>query len=330
MDDVAERAGVSRSLVSLVMRSADGVSPKRRAKVQAAAEELGYRPNLLARNLAGNRTNTIGLLLDDLHNPFYADSADGVWREATELGYRVIMSAGFRDPKTEQEAIETFLEFQVEGMILASPRCESGHIRAAGSISPTVVLGDNVGIDGVSSIANDDTAGSALAVGHLVTLGHRSIVHITGGGRPSATVRQDGYATAMTSHGLSNEIRLMPGEFTERTGVEAANALVAQGELPTAIFAGNDLIAAGCIGRLAELGIDVPNDISVVGYDNTGFSALGHLSITTINQPRAEMGRLAMSIINDSIDQNIEPEEITLKPDLVVRSTTAAPRGPAQ
>ncbi len=327
MEDVARRAGVSRSLVSLVMRNSPQVSAERRDRVLTAAAELGYSPNAMARGLASRRSGVVAVLINDLHNPFFAEAFDGLASEADDRGYRLLLGAGSSVQRTEQSALEGFLEYRPDGIVLLSPRLPAGAIAAVAERVPLVVLGRSLRAAHVDCVMTDERQGAKLAVDHLAGLGHRRIVHIDGGRGAGASARRQGYRSAMTKAGLDDYIEVIPGDFTERAGSSAGGLLARRKRMPTAVFAANDLSAVGAIEALERAGHAVPGDISVMGYDNIFFARLGHVSLSTVDQPREEMGRIALGLLANRIDGSGGPGHLVLtEPHLVERSTTAPPR----
>jgi DNA-binding LacI/PurR family transcriptional regulator len=325
MEDVAREAGVSRALVSLVMRDSPKVSEKRRTRVLAAAQRLGYRPNAMARGLASRRTRTIGVLLNDLRNPFFAEMMDGIFEAADELDYRLLIGTGRREAAGERRAVDAFFEHRADGLLLVSPRLPLAEILAIGRSTPTVAVARPLRDAHVDSVTNDDVAGARLAVRHLTELGHRRIAHIDGGRGAGAAARRRGYVREMERLGL--EPHVVPGEFTDAAGVRAAERLLDGKTLPTAVFAANDLVAAGALDRFEDSGLRIPGDISIIGYDNTFLAALHHMSLTTIDQPRPEIGRLALMTLVERID-GVRSDAVhhRVEPSLVVRGTTGPPQ----
>ena len=326
MEDVAERANVSRALVSLVMNNSPQVSDEKRRSVLRAAQELGYRPNLMARILAQQRTHTIGVLVDDLRNPFFGEVVDGIEAEAEEHGLRVLILNGHRDAQRELDAVETFLQLRVEGMALVGPRVGDDDLARLGGTTPCVVVASGSAHPGVDTVTTDGRWGAELAVEHLASLGHTRIAHMDGGSNVSAAERRAGYRSGMQTAGIDALIDIRAAGDDEADALDVIDALLSKADPPTAIFAFNDLLAAGALNRLADAGMAVPGDVSLVGFDNTFISALRHLSLTTINQPKLAMGRLAVGTLLERLSDGAgEPIRHTLKPELVVRGTTGPP-----
>jgi DNA-binding LacI/PurR family transcriptional regulator len=324
IDTVAQRAGVSKSLVALVMRGAPNVSDARRQAVLDAAAELGYRPNLVARSLVERRTRTIGVLVNDLHNPFHAEVIDGLHEATHEGGLRMLLGTGRRDAAMEAEVVESFLQQDVDGLVLLSPDLSQRALAAAARQVPAVVVGRaDLRAPRCDVVVNDDEAGGALPVDHLVGLGHRRIAHIAGTGA-GAPPRRAGYEAAMRRHGL--EPNVGQGDFTDEGGYEGVRALLDAAERPTAIFACNDLAALGALTAIEEAGLSVPADISLAGYDNTYLARVRHISLTSVDQPRIEMGRLAIQAVTERRERPDTPARVRLvPPHLVARSSTGAP-----
>lgn len=324
--DVARKARVSKSLVSMVIRGEDGVSPKAREAVLQAIEDLNYRPNVIARSLVQRRTRILGVMISDLRNPFFGEVVSGIQIQAEELGYRVLFNTGDRVPRLEETAIESLLELRADGLILAAPRIDDQIIERACRAVPVVVLNRDTSATCSDSITNDNIAGASLAVEHCANLGHTRIAHIDGGSGAGADIRRAGYLRAMQRLGLADYVLTAEGAFTENGGYRAALELLKHSPLPTAIFAANDISAIGALKALEEAGLHAPTDVSVVGYDNTSLAALPQISLTSVQQFGADIGRLGVECIVERIEgRRSTPRHEVVAPTLVVRSSTGPP-----
>lgn len=326
--DVARRAGVSKSLVSLVMRGSPQVSAEKRAAVLAAAEEIGYRPNAAARALVRRRSQIVGVLISDLHNPFFAEVVDGIDAALAEVDYRTLLNTGNRVVAREMQAVDTLLELRIDGLILGSPAVASDVIEAAGQTVPTVVVGMVPEAPDVDTVTNDDRMGARLVVDYLAELGHDAIAHIHGGPGAGAATRRKGYEDAMTRRGCAP--RVVEGSFTEEGGVSGMRELLDRGSLPTAVFVANDYAALGVLDVLDDAGLDVPGDMSVVGYDNVRMVDHRRIGLTTVDQPRFDMGHIAATLLLERLEEGrTDLRHIVVPPKLVVRDTTGPPRLPS-
>ena len=323
--DVAKLAGVSKSLVSLVMRESPNVSDDKRQAVLDAAGKLGYRPNAAARSLVRQRSFLIGVLVSDFGNPFFSELLEGIEEAALSADYRALFNTGSRVPERELIALDTLLELRTDGLILASPRFDDALLAKIPRSVPVVVVGKDTSATGIDIVGDDDRHGSELVVDHLASLGHRHIVHIHGESGAGAAARSAGFVEAMERRGL--EPQLIAGGFTEDGGAAGAQQVLGLDPLPTAVFAANDVAAMGTLQTLGSAGLDVPGDMSLVGYDNVDFTALNHIQLTTIDQPRRVIGTLAVDLLLERLEgSRTRRRRVTVEPTLVVRGTTGPPR----
>jgi DNA-binding LacI/PurR family transcriptional regulator len=310
------------------MRGERSVSEASRVLVLSAAEELGYRANAVARSLVQRRTYNVGVMVSDLHNIFFAEVLDGLYAAAAKRAYRALLTTGNRDPEAEARALDQLLELRADGLVIAGARVSAKVVAAAARAVPTAVVGSDLRLPNVDVVVDDDLRGAELAVDHLASLGHRDIALIDGGEGAGAAERRTGYRSAMSRNGLRSRILIEPGDFTEGGGYEAARRLLARKRRPTAIFASNDQSAVGALDAINEVGLEVPRDMSLMGYDNTALAALRHISLTTIHQPRKQIGEMAMLAVIRRIERpSASARRHVLAPELVVRDTTAPPWG---
>lgn len=331
--DVARHAQVSTTTVSKVLRNAYGASPAMRAKVQLAIDELGYRPNAAARGMRG-QTYTIGVILPDLRNPFFPDILDGLTDALSTTPYQVVIGpGGHNDEQAEERGADALIDRGMDAMVLVAPISPRSRLEYVAKTVPTVVVGRHGRSDAYDTVSDDDFTGAALVVEHLVNLGHHRIAHIehaeTDPDRlremPNA-IRADGYKHAMRTQGLADEIDIVSTSYTQEGGYLGARQILARPKLPTAIFAGADIVAMGVLEALTEAGLSVPRDISLAGYDNTNFAALGPVSLTSVDQAGHHIGSEAARLLLSRIGDRDRPStHVKLSPTLVTRRTTAPP-----
>jgi DNA-binding LacI/PurR family transcriptional regulator len=321
LDDVAALVGVSPASVSLVLRHAPGPSADTRRRVLAAAAELGYRPDRTASLLARRRRRLLGVLFD-VHNPFHADLVEEVHTAAGHIGYEVVLSALTRD-RDEDRAVETLLDFRCEALLLLGPDAPAARLAALAARLPVVAVGRRDPVTDVVRSADD--AGVALALDHLIGLGHRDIAYLDGGRGAIAAARRRGYRAAMRRAGLP--ARVVPGGPTEHAGITAGRTLAAAADRPTAVVAFNDRAALGLLDAFARAAIAVPGEFSVVGYDDSSLARLVHVDLTTVDQDPAGQARSAVTAAVERLDHGrTTRREVVLAPRLVIRGST----GPAR
>lgn len=325
LDDIAAHVGVSRGLVSLTLRGLPGAGDQTRQAIHDAASEIGYVPNAAARNLASRTTRAIGVLLGDLHNTFYADVVDGLTGPFEEAGYHVLMVSGRHLPTVERSRLDLFRSYRVEGAVLIGPQLDDDSIENFGSHIPTVLVGRAMHSDHLDVIVNDDRRGAALAVEHLYELGHRDIAHLDGGDGPGAPERRLGYVETMRNLGLPESIRIAGNGYTAAHAVAGVDELLAANP-PTAIFAASDVMAIVAIQRLAQAGLSVPDDVSVIGYDNISLIDQLKLGLSSIDQPREEMGALATTLLHERFNGRTVAAHHLLAPTVVPRASTIRTR----
>ncbi|MCL7497126.1 LacI family transcriptional regulator [Streptomyces sp. MCA2] len=332
---VAERAGVSKSLVSLVLQGSPRVSDAKRQAVLAAIEELGYRPNAAARSLVARRTHTVGVLLNDMRNPWFVEVLDGLNSLLQAHGLRMLMADGRLDRRAGQDFARTFQELRVDGIVVVGTLPDTDGLAEVAERLPTVIAGNHEPrLPRVDLVANDDERGARLATEHLIGLGHRRIAHIAGQGLVGE-LRRRGFESAVRAHGLAASAVVENGDGTEEGGYRAAVRLLnpSRGsgrpvaERPTAVFAFNDISGVGALSAAQELGLEVPADLSLVGYDNTYLARIRHLWLNSVNNASHEVGRRAARCLLDRMERPDAPAgQQLVAPELEIRGSTAPPR----
>ena len=293
--DVATAAGVSKSLVSLVLRGAPGVSPARRAAVEEAIERLNYRPSRAAATLAGNTSRTIGVVLDDYRNLWFVGLLAGLHEQLAPLGFRVAVADPSFNAHLDRTPVDGLISLRVDGIVIATEPTED---MFPGLDVPTVVAGNrDLAVPGADVVANDDLLGGRLAVEHLAGLGHRDIGHITGGGG-AARLRARAMKLRCAGAGCG---RSWPEATGRRRVRRLPGGLAPAGQNPTvtAIFAANDTMALGAAGAARDRGRRIPEDLSLIGYDNSPLASANLLRLTTIDGKNGEVGAGAAKALLD-------------------------------
>lgn len=329
--DVAKHAGVSTAAVSKVLRNAYGVSPAMDARVRASIAALSYRPHAGARAMRG-RSYTLGVLLDNIRNPFYGDILDGVTDALAKSDYQVLVGSGGFSSDTQTHMGEAMVDRGMDGLILVAPAMSRDQVRAIAATVPLVVVGHHDGSDTYDTVAGDDAAGADLVVDHLTSLGHRRIAH-TSVEAPKGTqwrrrleqVRSNGYREAMQQRHLGGFVQVVATSYSEDGGYLAARELLGVRDRPTAIFAGADVAALGVLRAAAELRLRIPEDLSLVGYDNTNVASLAPIQLTSVDQSGGHIGETAARLLCERIDGRTRPVRTSTAPTLIVRKTTGKP-----
>ena len=337
IQDVAMQAGVTKSTVSKYLNAGSGgyyVSTRTRERIEAAIESLDFEPSLIAQGLTQNRTMTIGLIAADIRNPFYPDLVAGVQDVVEAAGYTLLLGSSNSDPEREMAIARSMIRRRVDGVILGSARMQAEDIESLMESGLRFVLASrdlpNLVTD---SVTVDNRAGAELAVDHLIELGHRSIAHVAG---PQDVVpfrnRLWGYRHALVRHGIDPDdaLTILARSSTSEAGATATRTLLSRPVPPTAIFLGNDNMALGAMDAARQLGLRIPEDISIVGFDNIALAANSFISLTTIDSRAGELGAHAAQLLLDRLNAAELPpyddlRTVVQRPILRVRGTTAPP-----
>lgn len=330
LKDVAKLAGVHPGTASraLNVETRELVNEATAKRVLAAAEELGYRANPIARGLKTSRSYTVGVLIPDLTNPLFPPIVRGIQDRLEEAAYTPLIANTDNDPDRERVDVEAMRARQVDGLITATARRDHGLPADLEDLPLPVVLVNRGLEDGARpAVVADDVLGVRLAVEHLAELGHRRIAHLAGPQELSTGyLRREGFVRAMEDLGLAAdpELILVGDAFVESEGERLCNELLDRHGEVTAILAGNDLMALGCYDAFVTRGIECPGQISVVGYNDMPFAGWFNPPLTTVALPHYEIGTRAAELLLERLqDPSLAPTQVTLEPSLVVRGSTA-------
>ena len=334
IQDVARHAKVSAATVSRVLSSPERVSESTRDRVQHAVRETGYTINQAARTLRMQRAKTILTAMPGIGNPFYSTILDAVVTTATSRGYGVLVTGRLGDDPARWLA-DYFQSNRADGLLLFDGFLDTRRLHAITGVNaqlPLVAAYDELPDPQINSVITDNLQAAERAVQHLYDLGHRKIGHISGPSRNTfPNERLVGFRKAMFEHRLEvREEWIFAGDYNMESGRAAANYFKGLKEMPTAIFSGNDEMAIGLIAALRRDGIECPRDISVIGFDDITISENYAPPLTTMRQPREKIGRIAAETLINILEGNVlssDPVRVLLQSELVVRESTAPPRG---
>jgi LacI family transcriptional regulator len=328
LEMVAEAAGVSASTVSRILNGTAVVSDAKKQAVDEAIARLGFVPNPVARGLAGGRTLSIGVVTQSIDSPFYGAALRGIEEELSSSGYSPLFVSGHWSAEAEARCIETLRSRRVDGIIVLTGRLSDQALRACAKALPVVATGRTLKAPGLFAMNFDNFEGGRLATEHLLKLGHRRIAFIGGApGHPDSDERHRGYAAALEAAGASYDANLVvPGMYHEGSGLEAVERLLDGKRRFTAIFAANDQMAVGAMLGLHRRSLRVPDDVSLVGFDDLISSAFSLPPLTTVQYPSQEMGRLAALAMLQLL-RGVKPTVDVPVPRIVARESTRKLRG---
>lgn len=327
--DIARQLGVSPATVSRALSGTGLVAEPTLSRVREAARALNYRPNVPARNLRTQRTMAVLMVVRDIGNPFYLEVVKGVEAAARDAGYSVLMGNTENEPEREASYFDMLRDGQADGMILMTGQLPARLANAPDLPRlPVVVALEIIEGSGLPHVQIDNAAAARMAVEHLIALGHSRIAHIAGPlPEVMAQRRLEGFRTAMHAARLPIPAEYeQRGDYLLRTGQALCRTLFSLPQPPTAIFAANDEMAFGAINELRRMGLRVPQDVSVVGFDDLFLSEAFYPPLTTVSQPRMEIGRQAMRLLLDRIAGEAAPAgPVEMETVLCLRATTAPP-----
>jgi LacI family transcriptional regulator len=324
LGDVAREAGVSPSTVSRILNGTAVVAPSKRAAVEAVIEKLGYQPNVLARGLALGQSMSIGVLMQEISSPYYAEVLIGIEKGLAGTDYHPIVVSGHWRAEAEREALEVLLARRVDAIVIMDGRLEEKHLLRAAQGTPVMVVGRVIAGLEAQCLRVDNVHGAFLGTQHLIDLGHKRIAHISGPkDNLDAQDRLAGFKLALEQAKIKFDASLVvEGDFNERSGLLGVDALLSRSTNFSALVCGNDQMAIGARLALYRRGIRVPDDISLVGFDDIPGSSFTTPPMTTVRQPSQEAGLAAAAAVLDLLAGRV-PKLSSPPPLLVIRESTA-------
>ncbi|SFL74338.1 LacI family DNA-binding transcriptional regulator [Halanaerobium salsuginis] len=324
--DIAKQAGVSVTTVSRVINNKPDVGDKTRAKILRIIEDLNYNPNSVARGLVMQKTNTIGLIIPDISNPFFPQVARAIEDKAQKLDYSVIFFNTDNNPDREKKAVELFKSKQVDGLIVSLSLGNEAILRELKSADyPVVQIDRAVLTDNYPLVSIDNQNSAYQLVQYILNKGHRRVAHISGDlNTTTARARLAGYQQALLDYGIKlDDNLLIKGDYSQYTGYQAMRQLLELDNPPTAVFAANDLSAAGVYKAIYAAGLRIPQDIAVAGHDDIEIASLLQPELTTMRQPKYNLGEEAVTILLRMINskQKLKLSDHILKTNLIIRQS---------
>ena len=327
--DIARIAGVSHCTVSRALHNSPLINRETAERIREIAKRTGYVPNAVARSLVSRSTRTVGVVVTTIADPFNGEVVEGIESAANETSYSVILANSHADPELEMKVVEGFSQRRVDGIIVAASRVGALHAkRLAGTKVPIVLINNQSSGTFAHSVGIDNVSASAELLDYLIQLGHRRIGYIGDRfGLESDVERFTGYKNRLKHARIALDPKLVvSGDGRAEEGERAATELLARSDPPSAIFCYNDMTALGALRAAAARGVRVPEDLSIAGFDDLFVASYTSPPLTTIRQPKKEMGRRAMSLLLELLDEeDVETSEL-LAGELIIRGSTARPR----
>lgn len=324
--DIAKSAGVSYSTVSRALSDHPMLNEATKKKIVEISKQMGYTPNVIARNLVKNTTNTLGVLVPDISNPYSAEVVKGVEDYSEKLGYTVFLCNTEGDIKKESSYINTLFEKRVEGLIIEQvSEMTIKSVKDMMNKVPVVFVGSRSGDEDSSFVSIDNKKAACIATKYLINLGHRNIAFI-GGTVNSLSVRDriEGFTKTLEESGIDfDKDMLRTGNYKRESGYEIARDLILSKKIPTAVLAANDIIAFGVIEAFEGYGYNIPGDVSIIGIDDIEFSSMARINLTTVAEPKYDIGMQAAQMLIHKIRKDCElfENQIVLEPVIKIRGT---------
>ena len=328
--DIARLAGVSHSTVSRALQGSSQVSEATSARIRKIAEDAGYRPSAAARSLVVGRSKTIGVVVTNIADPFVAGVVSGIEDMAEQHGYSVFLANSHAEPQRELRVVRSFDERRVDGIIVTASRVGALYVPEMERMRvPVVLLNNQHPSEYAHSVLIDNPGAGREATRHLVHLGHRRIAYIGDrNGHQSDTERLAGYRAALEAAGVGFAPELVVhGDGMPEGGERAMTQLLVLAQPPTAVFCYNDMTALGAMRMIRATGLNVPRDLSVVGFDDLYLSQYLEPPLTTVRQPMRQMGRMAMETLLHIFDGPYSTHNLRVEGQLIVRGSTATVKG---